>query len=340
MVAKMMIQRVALASVVTAAALAVGHLRRASGAQIAQTAATSRSVGDSLVIVSRAPTRVAMRNVDFKVADGIVLRIATLDGEMESKHAGVVDFDDKMSYVLDVDTADVRLSVGDLGNLLNHYVFAYPGAPLSKLSVSQRGAELGLKGIMHKGVDIPFDITSTVTLMPDRRMRLHPTRIKIFSVDGKKLLSALGLSLQRMLDLSKAKGVTVEKNDLLLDPLVVLPPPRIRGRIVGVRVDRDALVQLFGGRAATASAALSPHDSAARNFMLYRGGTLHFGKLYMTDADLFIVDENPANPFDFDNDRYQKQLIAGHSRTLPTLGLEVVMPDAASLTQRRQNTDK
>ncbi|MFL5615236.1 MAG: hypothetical protein ACJ796_16335 [Gemmatimonadaceae bacterium] len=333
----MIIRRIALATLVTTASFAAGRPRVALGPQVAQAAATIRSVGDSLVIVSRAPTRVAMRNVDFKVADGIVLRIATLDGEMESKRAGVVDFDDKVSYVLDVDTAEVRLSTADLGNLMNHYIFAYPGAPLSKLSVSQRGSELGLTGIMHKGVDIPFDITSTVSLMPDHRMRLHPTRIKIFSVDGKKLMSALGLSLQKMLDLSKAKGVTVEKNDLLLDPLVVLPPPSIRGRIVAVRVDRDALVQVFGGVRAVA---LSPPDSAARNFMLYRGGTLHFGKLYMTDADLFIVDGNQTTPFDFDNDHYQKQLIAGHSRTLPSLGLEVVMPDAASLVASRQNADK
>src|SRR5205085_12188975 len=152
-VVQMSILRIALATLVTAPTSAIGQPRGAGGPQVAQAAATTRPAGDSLVIVSRAPTRVAMRNVDFKVAEGIVLHISTLDGEMESKRAGVVDFDDKLSYVLDVDTAEVRLSTADLGNLMNHYIFAYPGAPLSKLSVSQRGSELGLKGIMHKGVD-------------------------------------------------------------------------------------------------------------------------------------------------------------------------------------------
>jgi hypothetical protein len=122
----------------------------------------------------------------------------------------------------------------------------------------------------------------------------------------------------------------------------VLPPPSIRGRIIAVRVDRDALVQLFGGASGVAAttAPVSPPDSGARNFMHYRGGTLHFGKLYMTDADLFIVDANQSDPFDFDNDHYQKQLIAGHSRTLPSLGLEVVMPDAARVAPSRQSADK
>jgi hypothetical protein len=55
----------------------------------------------------------------------------------------------------------------------------------------------------------------------------------------------------------------------------------------------------------------------------------------MTEAEMFIVDESPSDPFDFDNDHYQRQLIAGHSRTLPNLGLEVFMPDAAKLLTAR-----
>jgi hypothetical protein len=66
----------------------------------------------------------------------------------------------------------------------------------------------------------------------------------------------------------------------------------------------------------------------------FYGGTLHFGKLYMTDAELLVVDMDPDTPFDFDNDHYQRQLIAGHSRTLPSLGLEVYMPDAGTLSER------
>jgi hypothetical protein len=273
-----------------------------------------------------------MRNVDFRIGDGVVLRIAILTGEMRSLKRGVVDFDDKNSYVLDVDSAEVALPTADLTNLMNRYIFAYRGAPLQRLEVMQRGDQLGMKGTLHKGVDIPFDLTSTVVLMPDGHLRLHPTKMRIFGVNGKTLMSALGINLAKMLDLSKAKGVTVQGNDLLLDPLVVLPPPAIHGHIAAVRVERGGLVQIFSG-SSTRSSLLAPSDSQIRNYMLYRGGTLHFGKLYMTDADLLIVDDNAADPFDFDNDHYQRQLIAGHSRTLPSLGLEVVMPDAAKVAR-------
>jgi hypothetical protein len=287
---------------------------------------------DSLTLVSGAPTHVTMRNVDFHVGDGVLLRIAMLDGHMQSVKHGVVDFDDKRSYVLSLDTGAVALTPSDLTNLMNRYVFSYPGAPLSNLSVTVRGDQLGLKGTLHKGVDIPFDITSTVTLTPDEKLRIHPTRMRIFSVNGLALMRALGLNLKKMIDLSKAKGVTAEGNDLLMDPLVILPPPVIRGRLTLVRIERGAMTQYFG-RAATGAepSPMTLPDTTLSNYMLYRGGVLHFGKLYMTDAELIVVDEDARDPFDFDNDHYQRQLIAGHSRTLPSLGLEVYMPDAAKL---------
>jgi hypothetical protein len=116
----------------------------------------------------------------------------------------------------------------------------------------------------------------------------------------------------------------------------VLPPPQIQGRIVAVRVGPEGLEQVFApAPGATRSAEVPLPDSMAHNYMLYRGGTLHFGKLFMTDAELLVVDLNEQTPFDFDNDRYQRQLVAGHSRTLPSLGLEVYMPDASALQSQR-----
>jgi len=328
--------RASAASVVAiafSAAMALGaHLSRATAAVMPPTLAPVAR--DSLVLVSASPTHVTMRNVDFHVAEGVLLRIAMLDGHMQSVKHGVVDFDDKRSYILNIDTGMVTLAPSDLSNLMNHFVFAYSGAPLSNLSVTVRGDQLGLKGTLHKGVDIPFDITSTVSLTPDQKMRIHPTKMRIFSVNGLTLMHALGLNLKKMVDVSKAKGVAVDGNDLILEPLVVLPPPTIRGHFVALRVEHGGLTQYFGPALDGApSPSTSVPDTTLSNYMVYRGGTLHFGKLYMTDAELIVVDEDARDPFDFDNDHYQRQLIAGHSRTLPTLGLEVYMPDAAKLSR-------
>jgi len=324
----------ALVALLSLAALGL-QLTRADASGTTRFVAGTPADTTPLVIAAQGPTRVTMQNVDFQIAEGVVLRIGALEGEMLSVKHGVVDLDDKLSYVLTIASGNVALTASDLTNLMNHFVFAYPGAPLKNLNVSFRGTSLGLTGTLHKGVNIPFDLTSDVTLTPDDRMRLHPTKIKIFGVNGAVLMKALGINLQKMLDLSRAKGVVVEGNDLLLSPLIVLPPPVIRGRIVSVRVGPRGLEQLFGPAKGAATVDVTPPaDSSARNYLHFQGGTLHFGKLYMTDAELLVVDMDQETPFDFDNDHYQRQLIAGHSRTLPSLGLEVYMPDAGRLSAR------
>ena len=290
--------------------------------------------GDS----SAAPTRVEMRNVDFRVADGIVLHIHRLDGEMRGRD-GVVDFDDPTSYVTTVLSAEVALRGPDLTHLMNDHVFAYRGAPLRRLRIAPRDGEVWQRGVLHKGVDIPFEIASVPSLMADGRIRLHPTRIRIFGVNGFVLMRALHLSLASMLDLSRATGIAVRGNDLLLDATAALPPPVIRGHLASVAVVGDALVLRFGttdDSIAAAARRIAPPDSSARNYMYYRGGTLHFTKLYMTNAEMLVVDGDARDPFDFDEVHYQRQLIAGESRTLPDLGLEVHMPDARTLGRSSQ----
>lgn len=286
-----------------------------------------------LRIASPLPTRASMRNVIFHVADDVSMRIHTLEGELRSPGQGFVDLDDPRSYQTVIDTAVVGLTGEDISNLLNKHVFAYRGAPLRKLKVEIRGGDLHQSGTLHKGVDIPFSMVASVSLTADQQIKLHPKSIRIFGVNGAKLMSALGLNLQKMLDLSRAKGVSVKGNDLFLSPLVILPPPAIAGHIVELRIANGELVQVFGPLDSLAARRPVPSlpDSAAQNYMFYRGGTLHFSKLYMTDAELLIVDGDPSDAFDFDNERYQRQLVAGRSRTLPDLGLEVWMPDAGKV---------
>jgi hypothetical protein len=215
---------------------------------------------------------------------------------------------------------------------MNNHVFAYRGSPLSHLRIEIANNALRQTGTLHKGVNIPFDMTANVGMTPDGRIVLHATRVKILGVNGLALMKALGLSLEKMMDLSKAHGVAVKGNDLFLDALALLPPPSVRGRLSAVRLEGNQLVQVIGSPADSSA----PHqaiDPTVSNYMLYRGGTLHFGKLFMTNAEMLVVGMDQHDAFDFDNPHYQRQLIAGHSKTLPDLGLEVWMPNAKSLGQ-------
>jgi len=279
---------------------------------------------------ARAPadtTQVQMRNVDFFVDREIALRIRRLRGTMRSKAGGPVIFDDKTSFVIHIDAAEVGLTGNDLSLLLNRYVFAYPGAPLKRLRVTTAGSEIVQKGIMHKVVDLPFEIRASLSVTPDGLIRIHPTSTKIVGLHMDKLMKGLGLALDEIINLRKAKGATLVGNDILLDPEKLLPPPAIEGRLTSVRVEGDQVVQVFGPRPGAAVSTLLPPDRVARNYMLYRGGKLRFGKLLMLDAEMQIVDLDPRDSFRFDPDRYKPQLVAGYLRLLDGGGLEVSMRD-------------
>jgi hypothetical protein len=140
-----------------------------------------------------------------------------------------------------------------------------------------------------------------------------------------------------MMDVSGAKGVRVVGNDLFLDAVNMLPPPAIRGHLVQVAVQPGRLVQVFGSTDGMRVAKrLDPEPgtaggAVATNFILFRGGTMQFGKLFMVHADMEVVDMAPNDPFDFDIDHYREQLIAGYHKTLPDDGLLVFMPDLNKL---------
>jgi hypothetical protein len=277
-------------------------------------------------------TRVSMRRVNFYVDSEVVLHIHHLDGTMRSKNGGPVIFDDKSSFTITLDTAEVGMTGDDLTALLNKYVFGYKGSPLSHLHLRTEGDHVVQTGRMHKLATISFEITATMDVTPEGLIRIHPTKTKILGMNGEKLMKFLGLSLEKLLDLRGARGATVRGNDILLDAAKILPPPAIEGRVVSVRVDGDEVVQTFGKTEPHAPLpTLVPPDTKVRNYMYYKGGTLRFGRLLMLDAEMQITDLDPEEVFRFDLSRYNAQLVAGYERTLADGGLEVWMRDVDRL---------
>ncbi len=274
---------------------------------------------------AKAATQTQMNNVDFHVDETTVLNIHKLRGEMVSKESGTpLNFDNKRSFILSIDTGRIGMKGPSLDALMNRYVFGYQGAPLRNLHITIQGKQLVQEGIMHKIVDIPFTMWANVSAT-NGMIRLHPTKISICGINGLGLLKAVGQNMQKMLDLSKAVGVKAEQNDLLLDPEKILPPPETRLQLVDVRVEGDELVQYFDAGRHLPPLQL-PHPEA-KNWMYYRGGTLRMGKLLMVDADMEVVDTDPSDPFDFFIDRYNDELVEGFSRNQPNYGLLVYMRD-------------
>ena len=110
-----------------------------------------------------------MQNVDFHIDSGIVLRIVRLRGELVPTNAAAPPrLDDKLSFILSIRTAEISIDTVSLSTLLNRHVFGYPGSPLKRLHVGIDGDQLVQTGVMHKGVDMPFRIRTTIATSSSR----------------------------------------------------------------------------------------------------------------------------------------------------------------------------
>lgn len=270
-------------------------------------------------------TDTQMRNVLFHIDRTAVLHIHDLRGQMFDKEAGKpLNFDNKQSFIMRIFNAHVGVDGPSLTALMNRYVFNYSGAPLKGLVVRIENGHLVQEGIMHKIIDIPFEMTADVSATPDGWIRIHPVKIEICNLNGAALMKAFGISLQKVLT-KLPPGVRVEKNDTLIEPLKILPPPKIEGRLTEVTIEGDELMQVFDdGRGV---APLQLPDPTAQNFMYFQHGTLRMGKLFMVTADMQVNDTDPSDPFDFFIDEYNAELAAGYERNQQNYGLIVHMRD-------------
>ena len=277
---------------------------------------------------SPAGVQLEMKNVRLHVDDGIVLDVTRLRGVMVARNEGAAPvFDDQRSYILHLQTGEMSMDMASLQNLMNRHVFAYQGSPLKDVTVEPDGQRLRMKGKLHKGITIPFSTIASVSTTADGRMRMHVESMKAVGVPTKGLLDLFGLKLDDVLDIKKRRGVDVQDNDIVLSPGQILPPPEIVGRLTRVSVQGNRLVQTFDDPAMGRPAPLKRPSPAARNYVYFGGGTITFGKLTMRDADLQLIDADPADPFDFFPARYSAQLVAGYSKNTPAKGLKTYMPD-------------
>ena len=310
------------------AALCVGPSGRGGAAGTGNRAGLPAAVADPPDPDTSSAVQAEMRNIHFEIAPGVVLNIARLRGALlPIGPERPPTLDDKRSFTLRISSAEISIDTASLGNLLTNHVFAYPGSPLRSLRIETDGDELVQRGVLHGF--LPFSMRATVTLTPEGLIRLRPRTVKVFGVGVRRLMRVFGLELESLAKVEAGRGVRIEGDDFLLDPTAILPPPRTRGRVTRLVVGNGRIAQTFGGAAPAVALAQPGSDSA--NYMYFQGGTLRFGKLTMIHTDLLILDDDPADPFDFFLDRYNDQLVAGYNRNTPDHGLIVHMPDKGEI---------
>jgi len=277
-----------------------------------------------------AETHVEMVNVNIHLDPELILHIRHLAGKfLPTRKGQPPTFDDKLSYIVAIDSAEVSVSMASMTHAMNTYVFGEPDAPLKNLQLSADGSQIRQKGTLRKGPGIPFEMVGEISATPDGEIRIHPTKMKAEHVPVKGLMKLFGLDMAKLINTRRTKGFSVDDNDVILDPALMLPPPQMRGRITSVHIQGDQIIQIFGNE--------TPDSTTARprsNYMAYRGGILRFGKLTMNDTDMQLIDEDPSDPFEFFPEHYNDQLVAGYSKTTASGGLRVYMPDWGKIAKR------
>jgi len=244
---------------------------------------------------SKGLTREVMKNVNFHADDLVVYDIRTIRGSLLRRYESKPPiFDDKRSFILNIDSAVIGIRIDNLANLMNSYVFAYPGAPLKNFRFSIDGNQLKATGSVHKVADLPFEVKGILSATSDGKIRIHPTSIKTAGFPVKGFLRLFGVEMDDIIKAKQARGLKIDDNDLILDPEQMSPPPMIRGKVTAVQIVGDEVIMIFGGSRNLSEAEITrlANSRSGGNYVHYRGGVLRFGKLTMTNSDLKIIDAN------------------------------------------------
>lgn len=281
----------------------------------------------------RTPTHTEMRNVDLRIAEGAVLHVRRLDGEaVSSRKDQPIGLDDPASYELRLRSAETLIEYADLSRVLNDFTFNFDGAPVKALEVRREEDEgeedeIQLTGRLRKVLGVPFEIEGRPEATADGKIRIRTRSIQAFDVKVGGLMDVLGLETGDVLGGLEERGLSVDGEDLILEPGRAFPPPRVSGRVTGVRVGPAGLTLRFGP-----AAARPPSQPSQRsNYVWFRRGTIRIGRMTQLDADLRIVDEDPHDPLDLDVGHMNEQLAAGYAKLASNGALTMFVPDRADI---------
>lgn len=272
-----------------------------------------------------------MHNVIFRLIPNAGAHLETLSGELwpTGKNEMPV-FDDKSSFEVRVNSGRVSFTPEALSVVMNDYVFARPDAPMKELQVTIQGGKLHIKGKLHAKGDLPFETIGTLSVDPDGRLRVRTEKVKALHLSVKKVMNVFGIELASLLNSSKIPGISVDKDDLIMDLSELLPPPHIRGKVSVVQVTGNSILIMFGDGGTSAS------SEEKGNYMQFEGNRVQFGKITMNNTDLTILDMDPGDPLDWSQDSYREQLVQGYAKVKENFGLRAYVKDYSKLSRKSE----
>ena len=273
-----------------------------------------------------------MRNVNFHLTEQATAHLEAVSGELWPVGSNdKVIFDDKTSFELRVSNGTISIRPEALATVMNEYVFARKDAPLKDISIKIEKNQLMIRGKLHSKGDLPFETAGTLSVNTDGRLRVQTEKVKALHVPVKGAMALFGIELANLVNTSKIAGMDTDKNDLLLDLGELLPPPHIRGKATAVRLEKNSIVTVFGDGGKSAV-----ELGGQENYMSFKGNYVKFGRLTMENTDLTLVDLDPKDPLDWNQERYKEQLVEGYSKIKDNFGLRSYVKDYGKLPKTSQ----
>jgi len=269
-----------------------------------------------------------MHNVIFRLMPKAGAHLETLSGELWPTDKNEMPvFDDKNSFEVRVNKGRVSVAPEALSAVMNDYVFAMPNAPVKELQVTIQGGKLHIKGKLHAKGDLPFETIGTLSVNPDGRLRVKTEKVKALHLSVKKVMNVFGIELASLLSSNNTPGISVDKDDLIVDLGELLPPPHIRGKVSAVQVAGNSIVTIFGDAERSAS------SEEKGSYMQFEGNRVQFGKITMDNTDLTILDVDPGDPLDWSQDSYREQMVQGYAKVMENFGLRAYVKDYSKLSR-------
>ena len=174
--------------------------------------------GCSNVQASKSSVAVDMRNVDLHITPAIALHIRHLTGQFVANGDRSAPYlDDPRSYSVMVDTGEVAVDLASLNAIMARTLKEGRSNVRSlQISVDEQG-QLRQKGVVRKGIPLPFDVKASVSATPEGFIRIHSESIKGFGIPVNPLLKVLRVGMDNLFTIDAGHGVRVTGNDLLLD---------------------------------------------------------------------------------------------------------------------------
>ncbi|HZS26911.1 MAG TPA: hypothetical protein VFB76_06750 [Candidatus Angelobacter sp.] len=131
----------------------------------------------------------------------------------------------------EIEHGEVFISAESLTKIFGQKI-EHSNSKISDLQVEVKDNEVHLKGKVHKGIDIPFEVDGPVST-DGTNLKLEGKKVKAEHLPVKALMGMVGMHLSSLLQSEQQQGVTAQGNTLIFEPAKI---SHVQGRISAVRV--------------------------------------------------------------------------------------------------------